>query len=846
MTNNTLQTNYTKKVVLQYEDSKLNVTLSSKTTLMKKKIITLSIIVYSSLGLQINAQKKVIPQTNSNTYQIPKTSLRCMGLEKISGTKNTVHLVDNGINIVDEKISIEFYPNKDVNLLLSELNNLGLQNATIRNGNVITGMLALNLVPLLDNCKFLDIAKPALLGTLNFGRTQNQAKSAVFADHISETLGLTGKGVKIGIISDTFNVFNGLQERVVNGDLPGKGNPNGFENDVVILRESQIPTSSARDEGRAMAELIHDIAPEAEIYFYGAIDGYFILNDAITALTNAGCDIIVDDIGYAVSPVYQDGLVANTVNNVVDKGVTYFSAAGNFARNSFEGEFSSTAVTNEIGEVIDELFTYNNGETERLVLIPAATSLRLSLLWEDRSRRSAPSGRGFLTTDLDIELRDLFTDEILESSTELNAITAEPFEQITYTNNSEETVIGKIIIKRGEFSRELPNRLAYFYTGGDGFQIQSINDNDGNGTVYGHAAATGAITVGAMQYTLSPEFGETPQIEDFSSYGGLPKTLNVASEPMEIEIPNKPDIIAPDGVNNTTFGSLGSSDIEGDGFRNFFGTSAAAPNAAAIAALMLQANPQLTPANIKSTLIETALDMDDPSDPDIFAEGFDFASGHGLIQADKAIASVIDNPIVYRIEMVDANTQELINIIEEGEEIDLSEVETPIDLRMLTANISTINSTLSGSRTLIVNSGSTSPYWAVNSDNTFNRPWNAQSDTYNLRWFANGNEASTKSIGNTNFSVVNSNFDTNSFIGPLNISGSNLSIFPNPAVGNIPTQINITNGVIVSFKIFDQSGTQLISMKGNTLNADQLTSGLYLLIAEDANGKSHSGRITVL
>jgi len=83
--------------------------------------------------------------------------------------------------------------------------------------------------------------------------------------------------------------------------------------------------------------------------------------------------------------------------------------------------------------------------------------------------------------------------------------------------------------------------------------------------------------------------------------------------------------VAPDGADTTFFGV----DIDGDGFPNFFGTSAAAPHAAGVAALILQADPSMTPAQVLSTLPSTARNMR--------PAGFDNDSGFGLIQADAAL-----------------------------------------------------------------------------------------------------------------------------------------------------------------------------------------------------------------
>ncbi|NJO03146.1 MAG: S8 family serine peptidase, partial [Bacteroidia bacterium] len=183
---------------------------------------------------------------------------------------------------------------------------------------------------------------------------------------------------------------------------------------------------------------------------------------------------------------------------------------------------------------------------------------------------------------------------------------------------------------------------------------------------------------GAVSYDQTPAFGEpVPVLQNFSSVGGTPILINQQGERIEPIIRAKPELCAPDNTNSYFFFPLllGKSDFEGDGLPNFRGTSAAAPHAAAVAALMLQAaQNQLLPQHVRSLLQETALDMDDPFTPS-FDQGFDLGTGAGFVRALPAVNRA-DTLRITRVSLINARNNRLIRRIGDGNRIILSELPT--------------------------------------------------------------------------------------------------------------------------------------------------------------------------
>lgn len=123
---------------------------------------------------------------------------------------------------------------------------------------------------------------------------------------------------------------------------------------------------------------------------------------------------------------------------------------------------------------------------------------------------------------------------------------------------------------------------------------------------------------------------------DFALYGNYPYAVNPDyfdypySRVDPVEVPDsigllKPDIAAPGE------GCISTFVASGDGYSDFWGTSAATPHAAGTIALMLSINPELLPADVDQILQLTAIDKGAP--------GKDPRYGAGRIDAFKATTS---------------------------------------------------------------------------------------------------------------------------------------------------------------------------------------------------------------
>lgn len=468
--------------------------------------------------------------------------------------------------------------------------------------------------------------------------------------------GLDGTGETVGVLSDSYdtavNDLNGdpltihAAQDVASGDLPGPGNPNN-SNPVVVIEDFNDP--DATDEGRAMLQIVHDVAPKANLAFATAFVSKIDFADNIRKLrTDANCDVIVDDIVYTEEPMFSDGIIAQAVDDVTTSTtltgpkVVYFSSASNYQGGGYVADFNPVpdmtaraGLPNQnlkLDQVPPELTTggFHNFNPDpagpvdisQTFRFSAETTVEFSFQWNDPfDQTPAPPDRPGVTTDYNILVFDANGNYLADvSGTADNFSTQEALEDILIENSASEDTNYQIAITRAGTNPTVPVARKIRYLAVDDFGGIGAEEyyQPKAPSSHGHNSAVSAISVAAYVYDddpsnpVAPPF--TPFVEEFSSPG--PATIYFDPTGLRLDVPEirlKPEIAAPDGGNTTFFGD----DYEGDGLPNFSGTSAAAPHAAGVGALMLQkagGPASLTTARIRN-ILETTVTMEHDLDP---------------------------------------------------------------------------------------------------------------------------------------------------------------------------------------------------------------------------------------
>ena len=362
--------------------------------------------------------------------------------------------------------------------------------------------------------------------------------------------GARGAGLTIGVISDSFAsattsveggpLASNLEGDETTNDLPGGASTcSGQQVPVDVIAEAPASETSAHtDEGRAMLQIVHDVAPHAKLAFATALPSELAFARNIERLAEpvaaggAGAKVIVDDIGYLSEPFYQDGPVAVAIQKVTENGVTYLTAAGNenlrdpMGRNigSWEAPaYRPMACPAVVNEFFEEHSISKEKSTGCMNFHSSGTKDpefrgQGRRRWDCAAR--SPMGRtvGGVHTDLDAFLFNEDAEVVSnyeEGEGDLDSIAVQkPVEVLGWKNETGAPQNVFLVINRcaeacNPTATKGTPRLKFEFVGhGNGVTETEYPASSGGDvvgpTISGHAGSAAAISVGAVRYTESP------------------------------------------------------------------------------------------------------------------------------------------------------------------------------------------------------------------------------------------------------------------------------------------------------------------------------------------------------
>lgn len=480
----------------------------------------------------------------------------------------------------DGRVLVRIHASSPGGVSRGALRTAGADVTDVRDG-VVSARVAPEALEAVADVPGVQRVEPVMKGITNAGSVVTEGDALLGADEVRAVYGRRGQATKICVIS---NGIGGADVAAGTGDLPGtrrfRDGTRRPRVDVCPADELNVVDQGA--EGTAMLEIVHDIAPLARLGFCPAFgpDGQQGLARSIQWLANdafngRGCDVIVDDVAYLTEPYFEDGPVAQAVDAAADDGVLYFSSAGNSANSHYERTYADvTPGSDAPGSPFVDLHDFGTAagqapDVDWLGVVAGANNFfAVFMQWTE------PFGGA--ASDYDIYLFDQFgfpagspdgqfpiggngiaaqdgDDNPLEVAFVVNQFGSDPFD-----------VILPFFIVVDRFNGRPDVLLEMNFNGF--FGLDPVY-NVAEGSVWGHAAAEGAVSVAAVDVATPDE------IEPFSSRG-----------PSRIFFPTfeeraKPDLTSFDGVSVTGAGGFPTT---------FFGTSAAAPHAAAVAGLFVK------------------------------------------------------------------------------------------------------------------------------------------------------------------------------------------------------------------------------------------------------------------
>lgn len=420
-----------------------------------------------------------------------------------------------------------------------------------------------------------------------------------------QAAGYDGTGVIVGVFD--FG-FTGWAARQSAGDLPPGAR--------LILKDYNSnynfnPDTANMEHGTGCAEIVYDMAPGSTIYlyaFYTEVELQSAVNDFMSV---DGKRIASMSIGWVNAGPYDGtGSIGNIITAAKNDGILWFTAAGNNQTQHWSGTSTQYSSTDAIAFGTGNINAFGP-DVGTVWNLPVGFRISIYLEWNDWNAARTGNQNHI---DYDIELyhwNGSAWSYVTNSSNDQCSSGAYPLEGISYTVPSGQAGYYGFAVWRttSRNSQSCPNAFGHwmtiqtfsgFYTSGVGANNSFWVNNHCNSITI-PADSDDNVTVGAI-YWNEDNTASLYGLETFSSLG--PRNAAGGGNPGTTA--NKPDLVAPDGVSNATYNANNGTNYANGG-AGFWGTSAATPHAAGLAATIWEDNPNFTIAQLRNYLTTHAL-----------------------------------------------------------------------------------------------------------------------------------------------------------------------------------------------------------------------------------------------
>jgi hypothetical protein len=460
--------------------------------------------------------------------------------------------------------------------------------------------------------------RPALRPAVDVGPTTAEGVQLHRADK-AQARGLTGRGQKIGVISLD---ADHLADAVAAGELPP---------DVQVLQQG----SYVNDEGTAMMEIIHDLAPGAKLAFASTLDTNADYFEAFHVLANAGVTMIAEDIALDDEPVFQQGLGAATAEALARHGIWVSSSSGNLgtshaprvtAVGTGKGPDGVTGPYTGCPKDPGNVVKLRGSDTTYDLSLQPGAGIMPTLQWSEPRAIYPTAGQGGFT-DLNLYVMDSTGTKCLASSTGVQANgVGDTIEQLQYFNTTTAAQPVKLVVDVAGTStaRKAPildlrwrPLAAGVKTVDPTEQAGSLNP-DSNYTIF--ATSAGAVNANVSTDPKTAPMGPysaagpVQLVTTTRCPGGKPGPCRGVSGGAKLSF-QAPNWLAGDGESISGAGGFGSGTCPTttEGACRFPGTSASAPAAAGVAALTRQEfGGRLAPIALNAILSARAVHRSEP------------------------------------------------------------------------------------------------------------------------------------------------------------------------------------------------------------------------------------------